>query len=90
MKRGVFLAMAAAFVAAAAPPPPGALVCSGCHAAIADPGFPPIAGRPAAELQAKLLAYRAGTIPATVMDRLAKGFSPAELTSIAAWWATQE
>lgn len=86
MRSGVLLAMAAA-LAAAAPPPPGALVCSGCHAAS---DFPSIAGRPAAEMEAKLLAYRAGTAPATVMDRLARGFSPAELKSIAAYWATQK
>ena len=86
MRHGVLLTLAAA-LAAAAPPPPGALVCSGCHAA---PEFPPIAGRPADDMETKLLAYRAGTTPATVMDRLAKGFSPAELKSIAAYWANQK
>ena len=89
MRRGVLLTLAAALVAAA-PPPPGALVCSGCHAAVTPPGFPPLAGRPAADLEDKLLAYRAGTLPATVMDRLARGFSPGELKSIAAWWAGQQ
>ena len=89
MKRGVLLTLGVA-LGAAPPPPPGALVCSGCHAATADPGFPPIAGRAAAELEAELLAYRAGTRPATVMDRLTRGFSPDELTSIAAYWAAQK
>jgi cytochrome c553 len=82
-----WLVLAAATLAAAGPPP-GATTCSGCHGP-AETSIPPIAGRPAADMEAKLLAYRAGTRPATVMDRLAKGFSPAELTSIAAWWSAQ-
>ena len=34
-------------------------------------------------------AYRAGRRPATVMDRIAKGFSDDEIKAIAAWFAAQ-
>ncbi len=33
--------------------------------------------------------YRSGARPATVMDRLAKGFSDEEIRAIAAWIAAQ-
>jgi cytochrome subunit of sulfide dehydrogenase len=35
-------------------------------------------------------AFRSGARPATVMDRIAKGFSEAETVSIANWLATQK
>ncbi len=38
---------------------------------------------------AAMQAYRAGQRPATVMDRIAKGFSDDEIRAIAAWFATQ-
>jgi cytochrome c553 len=34
-------------------------------------------------------AFRSGQAPSTVMDRIAKGFSDAEIEAIAAWYATQ-
>ncbi len=80
--------LAAAFLAAAGPPP-GAAGCSGCHGAALPGGIPAIAGRPAAELSAALLGFRDGSRPATLMDRLAKGFSPGELQDIADWWEEQ-
>lgn len=72
-------------VMAAAPPPPGASSCSGCHGAAA-----PIAGQDAATMTAALLAFRSGERPSTVMGRIAKGFSPDELSAIATWWAAQK
>jgi cytochrome c553 len=35
-------------------------------------------------------AFRDGKRPATVMDRIAKGFSDAEIAAIAAWYAEQK
>ena len=35
-------------------------------------------------------AFRAGERPATVMDRIAKGFSDDEMRAIAAWYAAQK
>jgi cytochrome subunit of sulfide dehydrogenase len=72
----------------AAAPPPGASGCSGCHGGVAPP--PVLAGRNAGEIVASLDAFRAGTKPATVMDRIARGFTRDETVAIAAWWAEQK
>jgi len=79
-------------VAVAAEAPSGATSCSGCHPAGASVQTPVarLVGRPAAETVAVLQAFRAGQRPATVMDRIAKGFSEAELAAIAAWYAAQK
>jgi cytochrome c553 len=89
-RAGRTLLVLAAVVLTAAGPPPGAIGCAGCHGAMVPGGIPGIAGRPAAELQAALIGFRDGSRPATLMDRLAKGFSPDELQAIAGWWAVQK
>lgn len=70
----------------AAASPPGASSCSGCHGA---PGgaVPSLAGHSAADIAASLAAFRSGSRPATVMNRIAKGFSDEESRAIAAWIA---
>jgi len=76
---------------AASEPPAGAASCSGCHPAntgVQSP-VPPLAGKNAAEIVAQMQAFRAGQRPATVMGRIAKGFSDAEVQAIAAWYAQQ-
>jgi sulfide dehydrogenase cytochrome subunit len=78
--------------AAAADGPPGASSCSGCHpanVAVQTP-VPRLVGRPAAEIVTVMEAFRAGQRPATVMDRIAKGFSEPEIAAIAAWYAAQK
>jgi cytochrome c553 len=76
---------------AATLPPPGVAACSGCHAKSGgDPALPRLAGRSAAEIVAAMQAFRAGKRPATVMDRIAKGFSDDEIAAIAAWYAEQK
>ncbi len=72
-----------------AAPPPGAASCSGCHSPVSAP-IPPIAGRDAAEIVTAMEAFRAGTRPATLMNRLVKGFTPEEVQAIAAYWASQK
>jgi cytochrome c553 len=84
-----------AFVAAAsagsAVPPPGAASCTGCHAASAkvETRVPRIASRNPAEIVAAMEAFRSGQKPATVMDRIAKGFTEAEVRAIADWLGAQ-
>ncbi len=87
----IFAFIWASVPAAAADAPPGASSCSGCHAANAavQTPVPRLVGRPAAEIVAALQAFRAGQRPATVMDRIAKGFSESEIAAIAAWYAAQ-
>jgi cytochrome c553 len=86
-RNGSRIAILAVILAAAGPPPPGASSCSGCHGSVPPP--PTLAGRDAGEIVAALDAFRAGSRPATVMDRIAKGFTHDEALAIAAWWAGQ-
>ncbi|MBR0667442.1 cytochrome C [Roseomonas hellenica] len=66
--------------------PPGASGCFGCHSPTrADAAIPSLRGRDPAEVATLLRAFREGTRPSTVMDRLARGFTEAESRTIAAW-----
>ena len=81
-----------AVAAEAAMPPPGAAACSGCHAAaaaVATP-VPRLAGMKPAELVAAMEEFKRGARQATVMDRIAKGFSDDEIKAIAAWYGAQK
>ncbi|QND72626.1 c-type cytochrome [Tardiphaga robiniae] len=86
---GLIVTSAAPVRAASSAPPPGAASCSGCHAATSQ-AIPNIYGRDADATRSTLLAFRNGSMPATVMTRIAKGFSEDEIGSIAAWLATQK
>ena len=88
-----------ALVVAAASPaaaqtvaPPGATACSGCHApaSVAATAVPPLHGRAPNDIVAAMQEFRSGQRPATVMDRLAKGFSSEEIQAIAAWYGAQK
>ena len=72
--------------------PPGASSCSGCHAPSAAPGspVPAINGRPAAETARAMRDFSSGARPATVMGRIARGFSDPEIDAIAQWLAKQK
>ena len=78
-------------LAQSADAPPGAASCTGCHPAKAgvQSPVPRLAGKSAAETVAQMQAFRTGQRPATVMDRIAKGFSEAETQAIADWYAQQ-
>ncbi|WKA27168.1 c-type cytochrome [Bradyrhizobium roseum] len=78
-------------VLAASEPPPGAASCSGCHSARAtDSSIPRLYGRSANEVMTAMTGFRDGSLPATVMNRIAKGFSDDELRAIATWLAAQK
>ena len=79
--------LAASVPALAAPPPAGATACSGCHGA--GGAVPSLMGLPAADIGAAMRAYRAGARPATVMDRIAKGFADEEIEAMAAFLSSQ-
>jgi cytochrome subunit of sulfide dehydrogenase len=81
-----------AALAAAPEPPAGASSCSGCHApsARADTPIPRLIGRSAADIVAQMQAFKTGQKQSTVMDRIAKGFSDAEIQAIAEWYAQQK
>ena len=89
----VILVAAGAPASAASPEPPaGASSCSGCHAAgqRVDTAVPKLAGRSAADIVAQMQAFKTGQKPSTVMDRIAKGFTDAEVQAIADWYAQQK
>jgi cytochrome subunit of sulfide dehydrogenase len=77
---------------AASVPPPGAASCSGCHpaGASATTSISRLYGRDAGEITTAMAGFRDGSLPGTVMNHLAKGFSDDELRAIAAWLAAQK
>jgi cytochrome c553 len=79
--------LAASLPALADMPPPGASTCSGCHG---GGGMVSITGRDPVEMTEMLAAFRSGARPSTLMGRLVKGFSPAELDAIARYLAVQK
>ncbi|MET7246119.1 c-type cytochrome [Methylobacterium sp. EM32] len=84
MRAGVLLLLLATPAAAAAPP--GASSCSGCHGAQGG-AVPSLGGHAAEDIAASLAAFRTGARPATVMNRIAKGFSESESRAIADYLA---
>jgi sulfide dehydrogenase cytochrome subunit len=86
------VASIAAAVVASAEPPAGAAACSGCHPAstrVTSP-VPRLAGLDRAAIVRAMQDFRSGQRASTVMDRIAKGFTEAEIQAIAAWFATQK
>ena len=73
-----------AFVAS----PPGATACLGCHGPEAT-ALPSLARLSSADIEAALADYRDGKREPTLMNRIAKGFSPEESKAIADWLAAQ-
>jgi len=88
----VAVAAAAAAVVASAEPPAGAAGCSGCHPASprVTSTVPRLAGIDRAVIVRAMQDFRSGQRAATVMDRIAKGFTDDESQAIAAWFATQK
>lgn len=87
VRAGACVLVLAAASPAVAAGPPGASSCTGCHG-VAGP-VAALQGRPAAEIAAAMAAFRADARAATVMGRIAKGFSDAEARAIADWFAAQ-
>jgi cytochrome c553 len=95
MRRALAAAIGVASIAAAAvapaEPPPGAPACSGCHPSssrVTSP-VPRLAGVDQAAIVRAMQEFRSGQRAGTVMDRIAKGFTDAEIQAIAAWYASQ-
>ena len=68
-----------------------AATCANCHGtqgrAIDGSAVPGLAGQPAAYLAEQLKAFRRGEKPATVMHQLSKGYSEAQIDTLAAYFA---
>ena len=88
----VAIALAPAGLASAEDAPSGAelaLSCAACHGTNGhSPGsIPSIQGKSAAYIEDALNGFKAGARPATVMNRLAKGYSAAEIKALAAYFS---
>jgi len=69
-----------------------AAACANCHGTDgrAQPGMEPLAGQRQDDLLQKLLDFKAGRRPATLMHQLSKGYSDEQLAQIAAYFAAQK
>lgn len=80
------LALSSAVPALAADPAPlAAEACLGCHGpdGRGGTGAAAIAGRDKADLVAILVAFRANERPGTIMGRIARGYTDAEIAAVA-------
>lgn len=68
--------------------PPGASACLGCHGA-APTALPSLSGLSASDIETAMEQYRSGAREATLMNRIAKGFTPDESRAIAQWLAAK-
>ena len=68
--------------------PPGASACLGCHGAT-ETELPSLKNLSALEIESAMDAFRSGAREATLMNRIAKGFTADETRALAQWLATQ-
>jgi len=91
---GAVLAAALAGAAANAQPvPPAAHGCGGCHGPASEGvgTIPPIARTMGvADFDAAMRQFRSDQRPATIMNRIARGFTDAELAQLSAYFARKE
>jgi cytochrome c553 len=63
--------------------------CLGCHQPVANTPLPVLFGQPREAIASKFRALRDGTQPGTVMPQLAKGYTDAQIDSLAGYFAAQ-
>lgn len=69
-----------------------AATCANCHGThgVAQPGMESLAGANRDDLLKKMLDFKAGKKPATIMHQISKGYSDAQLGAMAAYFAAQK
>jgi len=69
-----------------------AAACANCHGTngVAQPGMVALAGMGQADMTQKMLDFKNGKRPATVMHQLAKGYSDEQIAAIAGYFAGQK
>lgn len=69
-----------------------AAACFNCHGThgVAQPGMETLAGANRDDMLKKMLDYKAGRKPATVMHQLTKGYSDDQLAALASYFAAQK
>ena len=66
--------------------------CAPCHGTNGQEfleAMPPLAGMTVEQFTKAMMAYREGTRPAIIMDRVARGFTDAEIAAMAVWFVKQ-
>lgn len=90
------LALAAAALAAQAAPPTAAMLahaCAGCHGTnggSAGPTMPSLASQSKEAIVVAMKKFKSGERPSTVMGRLAKGYSDAEIEALGEFFSRQK
>lgn len=66
--------------------------CANCHGTNgrAEPGNESLAGANKDDMVKKMLDFKAGRKPATIMHQLAKGYSDEQIVAIAGYFAAQK
>jgi sulfide dehydrogenase cytochrome subunit len=66
-----------------------AAACANCHGTlgVAQPGMESLAGAPKDELAKKMLDFKAGRKPATLMHQIAKGYTDEQIEQLAGYFA---
>lgn len=69
-----------------------AAACANCHGTNghAQPGMESLAGKDKDEMLQKLLDFKNGRKPATLMHQISKGYTDEELAALAAYFAAQK
>ncbi len=71
-----------------------AATCANCHGtdgkAVAGSGAEALAGTDKAKLMQKLMDFRSGAKPATIMHQISKGYTEAQLELVAAYFAARK
>ncbi len=69
-----------------------AAACANCHGTDgrAQPGMEALAGKDKDELAQKMLDFKSGRKPATIMHQIAKGYSDEQIRDITAYFAAQK
>lgn len=76
---------------AAEPVPLAAQGCVGCHGprGTGSDAIPRIAGRPAPDIVSQMQAFATNQRAGTIMGRITRGYTDAEIAAIAAYFAAQ-
>ena len=87
--------LAISALAQAAPPSPAMLsnACAGCHGTnggSAGPSMPSLASQSKEAIVEAMKKFKSGDRPSTIMGRLAKGYSDAEITAMAEFFSKQK
>lgn len=65
------------------------MACHGTRGASTQQAIPIIGGQNDVYISLSMKAYRAGTRPSTIMERIAKGYSTKEIDALAAYFSSQ-